>query len=68
LGEFYKDIVKIIIWNKEHKTKLSSFVFITEEKYGRPFLDAPMPRAYMAYIKHLAQDGLQVSVEYVRHS
>lgn len=64
-AEFYKDIVKVIIWNKEKtKTKLSSLVFITEEKHGRPFLDAPMPRAY---IKHLAQEGLKVSVEYVRH-
>ena len=40
-----------------------SLVFITEEKYGRPFLDAPMPRAY---IKYLAELGLNVSVEYVR--
>lgn len=63
-SEFYKDVVKIIIWNKGRKKKLSSFVFITEEKYGRPYLDAPMPKAY---IKHLAQEGLTVSVEYVRH-
>jgi hypothetical protein len=64
-AEFYKDIVKIVIWNqKRQKKKLSSLVFITEEKCGRPFLDAPMPRAYISY---LAQDGLKVSVEYVRH-
>ena len=63
-SEFYKDVVKIIIWNKGRKKKLSSLVFITEEKYGRPYLDAPMPKAY---IKHLAQEGLTVSVEYVRH-
>ena len=63
-SEFYKDVVKVIIWNKGRNKKLSSLVFITEEKYGRPFLDAPMPRAY---IKHLAQEGLTVSVEYVRH-
>jgi hypothetical protein len=44
--------------------KLSSLVFITEEKYGRQFLDAPMPRAY---IKHLAEDGLKVTIEYVKH-
>jgi hypothetical protein len=63
-AEFYKDIVKIIVWNKKRKDKLSSFVFITEEKYGRPFLDAPMPRAY---IDHLSESGLTVAVHYVRH-
>jgi hypothetical protein len=63
-AEFYKDIVKVIIWNQKRKKKLSSLVFITEEKWGRPFLDAPMPRAY---IKYLAELGLKVSVEYVRH-
>jgi hypothetical protein len=63
-AEFYKDIVKVIIWNQKRKTKLCSLVFITEEKHGRPFLDAPMPRAYINY---LAQEGLKVSVEYVRH-
>jgi hypothetical protein len=62
-AEFYKDIVKVIIWNQKRKKKLSSLVFITEEKDGRPFLDAPMPRAYINY---LAQEGLKVSVEYVR--
>ncbi len=63
-AEFYKDIVKVIIWNQKRKKKLSSLVFITEEEHGRPFLDAPMPRAYINY---LAQEGLKVSVEYVRH-
>lgn len=63
-AEFYKDIVKVIIWNEKRKKKISCMVFITEEKHGRPFLDAPMPRAY---IKSLAEHGLKVSVEYVRH-
>ena len=63
-AEFYKDIVKVIIWNEKRKKKLSCLVFITEEKYGRPFLDAPMLHAY---IKYLAEQGLKVSVEYVRH-
>jgi hypothetical protein len=62
-AEFYKDVVKVIIWNQKRKKKLSSLVFITEEKDGRPFLDAPMPRAYINY---LGQEGLKVSVEYVR--
>lgn len=64
-AEFYKDIVKVIIWNEKQKNKLSSLVFITEEKHGRPFLDSPMPRAY---VKYLASLGLSVSVVYVQHS
>ena len=63
-AEFYKDIVKVIIWNIHRSKKLSCLTFITEEKYGKPFLDAPMPRAY---IKYLAEQGLKVRVEYVRH-
>jgi hypothetical protein len=63
-AEFYKDIVKVIMWNQNRPNKLRSLVFITEEKFGKPFLDAPMPRAY---IKYLAQQGLDVRVEYVRH-
>ena len=62
-AEFHKDVVKVIIWNQKRKKKLSGLVFITEEKCGRPFLNAPMPRAYIDY---LAQKGLKVSVEYVR--
>jgi hypothetical protein len=61
-AEFYKDIVKVIIWNAKRKKKLAKLVFITEDVCGRPFLDAPMPRAYIAY---LAQSGLEVSVEFV---
>jgi hypothetical protein len=63
-AEFYKDVVKVIIWNQHRKKKLSCLTFITEEKYGKPFLDAPMPRAY---VKYLAEQGLKVSIEYVRH-
>jgi hypothetical protein len=64
-AEFYKDIVKVLIWNQKRKKKLTGLVFITDEKHGRPFLDAPMPRAYINY---LTQDGRKVSVEYVRHN
>ena len=64
-AEFYKDVVKVLMWNQHRKKKLSSLVFITEEKHGKPFLDAPMPRAY---IKHLAQQGIKVSIEYVRYN
>ena len=63
-AEFYKDVVKVIIWNEKRTRKLSGLVFITEERYGRPFLDAPMPRAYISY---LAKQGLNVRIEYVRH-
>ena len=63
-AEFYKDIVKVIIWNEKRTKTLSSLVFITEEKYGRPFLDAPMPRAYINY---LSKQGLNVNIKYVRH-
>jgi hypothetical protein len=63
-AEFYKDIVKVIIWNKKRKKKISRLIFITEEEFGRPFLDAPMPRTY---IEHLAEEGLTVNVEYVQH-
>ncbi len=61
-AEFYKDVVKVILWNEKRTKKLSGLVFITEEKHGRPFLDAPMPRSY---IKFLANQGLKVIVEYV---
>jgi hypothetical protein len=40
-AEFYKDIVKVIIWNQKRTMKLSRLVFITEEKHGRPFLECP---------------------------
>lgn len=63
-AEFYKDIVKVLMWNQRRKTKLRGLVFITEEKFGRPFLDAPMPRAY---VKYLAEQGLEVTITYVRH-
>ena len=63
-AEFYKDVVKVLMWNEHRKKKLSCLTFITEEKYGKPFLDAPMPRAY---IKYLGKHGLKVSIEYVRH-
>jgi hypothetical protein len=63
-SEFYKDIVKVIMWNQRRTKKLSRLVFITEEKCGKPFLDAPMPRSYINY---LAQYDLAVSVEYVRY-
>lgn len=62
-AEFYKDVVKVLMWNRHRKKKLSCLVFITEEKHGKPLLDVPMPRVY---IKYLAEQGLKVSIAYVR--
>ena len=63
-SEFYKDVVKVILWNQKRKRKITRLVFITEEEWGRKYLDTPMPRAY---IEHLRAGGLEVSVEYVRY-
>lgn len=60
-AEFYKDIVKVILWNEEHQKKIQALIFITEE-YGRRYLDAPMP---LAFAKYLARNKLKVEVEYV---
>jgi hypothetical protein len=40
-AEFYKDVVKVIMWNERRSKKIPTLVFITEEAFGRPFLDAP---------------------------
>jgi hypothetical protein len=63
-AEFYKDIVKVLLWNERRKQKLGRLVFITEMQCGRPFLDAPMPRAY---IKWLEVHGVLVNLRYVNH-
>ena len=60
--EFYKDIVKVILWNNNHEKKLSKVVFISAKEHGKKLLDKPMPSAY---IKHLAEEGLTITVEYV---
>ncbi len=62
-AEFYKDIVKVIIWNQKRKKNISCLVFITEEKYGRPFLDAPMP---LAYILNMRRRNSTTSPDYSR--
>jgi hypothetical protein len=64
-AEFYKDIVKVIIGNQKRKKKLTKLVFITEEKWGRQYLDTPMPSVYTSY---LATTGLDVVVLYVQHA
>ena len=63
-AEFYKDIVKVLLWNEHHPEKIKMLVFITEETSGRRHLDTAMPKAFM---KFLAQNhGLKVQVEFVR--
>ncbi len=63
-GEFYKDIVKVIVWNRKRKMLISKLVFITEEEWGRKYLDTPMPKEY---IKYLHSHELEVEVVYIRH-
>jgi hypothetical protein len=64
-AEFYKDVVKVIVWNRRRKKTIERLVFITEEHWGRKCLDTPMPREYAKYLK---DHGLEVVVAYVRHS
>ena len=63
-AEFYKDIVKVILWNEKRPDKLKKLVFITEEVWGKKHLATEMPKAFMTY---LARNGLQVEVEYIKH-
>src|SRR5712692_843865 len=46
-SEFYKDIVKVLLWNDRRKDKIETLVFITERSFGQPLLDKPMPNAYI---------------------
>lgn len=63
-SEFYKDIVKIILWNERRGNKINKLVFITEEEWGRKYLDTAMPHAF---IKYLGNNGLAVDIEYIKH-
>jgi hypothetical protein len=64
-AEFYKDVVKVLMWNDKRAKKLARLVFITEEGFGRRFVDGPMARAYVSWVaKH---HGLDIRVAYVRH-
>jgi hypothetical protein len=62
-SEFYKDIVKVIIWNEKRARKIKRLVFITEESFAKPALDAPMPQAFIGYLR---DRGLEVTVAYIR--
>jgi hypothetical protein len=61
-AEFYKDVVKILLWNERRKDKIEKLVFITEESWGRKYLDTPMPKAYIAFLQRL---GLEVLIVYI---
>jgi len=61
-AEFYKDVVKILLWNEHRKEKIRELVFITEESWGRQFLDTPMPTAYIKYLQH---HDLEVKLVYI---
>ena len=63
--EFYKDIVKIILWNRKRRAieMIKKLVFITEEKYGRKYLETAMPQAF---IDEMATHGLWVKIEYIK--
>lgn len=62
-NEFYKDVVKILLWNERHENKIKKLVFITEETCGRRLLGAPMPQAFIHFLQ---SHGLAVETEYVR--
>jgi len=61
-AEFYKDVVKVILWNEKRSDKLKKLVFITEDDWGKKYLETEMPKAFITY---LARNGLQVEVEYI---
>jgi len=64
-AEFYKDIVKVLMWNEAHEAqskKIKEFVFMTEETWGRKQLDTHMPKAFIEFL--LAKFELSVKIEY----
>ena len=61
-SEFYKDIVKILLWNKLKQEKIKEMVFITEEEWGKKYIDKPMPKEY---VKLLAEQNLKITIVYL---
>jgi hypothetical protein len=61
-SEFYRDVVKVLLWNGHHAEKIRKLVFITEGKWGRRHLDTPMPRAFVSFLRN---HELEVAVEYL---
>jgi hypothetical protein len=61
-AEFYKDVVKVLMWNEQKEEKIKKMVFITEEVWGRKHLDTEMPKALTRFLK---KHGLDVEIEYI---
>ena len=64
-AEFYKDIVKVLMWNEKRAKKIAGLTFITEESHGKPFVDGAMARAYVGWLKK--HHAIDVRIAYVRH-
>jgi hypothetical protein len=64
-AEFYRDVVKVLLWNEHHEEKIRKLVFITEETWGRKCLDTPMPKAFIHFLQQRL--GLTVEIEYVQN-
>ncbi|SRR6266498_625321 len=62
-SEFYKDIIKVIVWNEKNKEKIRRLLFITEESWGRKYLDTPMPKTFIDYLR---RQGLDISIVYLK--
>ncbi|MFC2134717.1 hypothetical protein ACFLTH_08885 [Bacteroidota bacterium] len=61
-NEFYKDVVKVLMWNESRTDKrINKLVFITEEITGKKHLDKQF---IVNYIKYLLKLGLKVEIEY----
>ncbi|QQS34734.1 MAG: hypothetical protein IPM56_10720 [Ignavibacteriales bacterium] len=61
-NEFYKDIVKIIVWNKlKPSNKIKKLIFITV-KDGRRFLDKKFIEEYLVALNQM---GILVKVIYI---
>lgn len=61
-GEFYRDVVKVLLRNEHHKEKIKELVFMTEGTWGKKYLDTPMPRAFISLLE---KQGLQIEIEYL---
>ena len=61
-NEFFKDIVKIIVWNGlKPQNKIKRLVFITELS-GRKYLDK---KFIETYIEMLNRENIEIRIEYI---
>jgi hypothetical protein len=58
-------VVKVILWNEKRSDKLKKLIFITEEEWGKKYLNTEMPKAFITY---LSRNGLKIEIAYIRHS